>query len=48
MGKIVRVGVLGAGGRMGQAVIAAVAADQRLKLSTDLTSFINRLSNLSG
>jgi dihydrodipicolinate reductase len=25
--KIVRVGVLGAGGRMGQAVIAAIAAD---------------------
>lgn len=31
--KIVRVGVLGAGGRMGQAVIAAIAADARLKLS---------------
>lgn len=32
-GKAVRVGVLGAGGRMGQAVIAAVAADPRLRLS---------------
>ncbi len=32
-GKIVRVGVLGAGGRMGQAVIAAIAADARLRLS---------------
>lgn len=32
-GKIIRVGVLGAGGRMGQAVIAGVAADKRLKLS---------------
>lgn len=31
-GKI-RVGVLGAGGRMGQAVIAEIAADARLKLS---------------
>lgn len=32
-GKIIRVGVLGAGGRMGQAVIAAVAADPRLRLA---------------
>ncbi len=32
-GKIVRVGVLGAGGRMGQAVIAGIAADKRLKLA---------------
>lgn len=31
--KIVRTGVLGAGGRMGQAVIAAIAADPRLKLA---------------
>ena len=30
---MVRVGVLGAGGRMGQAVIAAVATDPRLKLA---------------
>ena len=30
---LVRVGVLGAGGRMGQAVIAAIAADARLRLS---------------
>ncbi|TRW15290.1 4-hydroxy-tetrahydrodipicolinate reductase [Glacieibacterium frigidum] len=30
---MIRVGVLGAGGRMGQAVIAAVAADPRLRLS---------------
>lgn len=32
-GKIIRVGVLGAGGRMGRTVIAAVAADPRLMLS---------------
>ena len=32
-GKIIRVGVLGAGGRMGRAVIDAVAADPRLTLS---------------
>lgn len=31
--KVVRVGVLGAGGRMGQAIIAAIHADRRLKLA---------------
>ena len=31
-GAGIRVGVLGAGGRMGAAVIAAVAADPRLKM----------------